>query len=93
MLTGSGALVYLTTHKKYIDDALVQKFRVKGITKFLAYEVNVDGVRRKYGEHFDTVLKDLRDKDGFRILDYDGVRAFRSFSFTELDKPFQYEDK
>ena len=93
LLTGSGALVYLTSHKKYIDDALVEKFRAKGITKFLAYEVDPDDARRKYGAHFDIVLKDLREADDLRILDYDGVRAFRSFSFEQLGKPFQFEEK
>lgn len=93
LLTGSGALVYLTSHKKYIDDTLVDKFRTKGITKFLAYEVDPDDVRRKYGSHFDVVQKDLRESDDLRILDYDGVRAFRNFSFEELGKPFQFEEK
>lgn len=93
LLTGSGALIYLTSHKKFIDDALVEKFRAKGIGKFLAYEVNVDEARKRYGAHFDIVLRDLRETDDLRILDYDGVRAFRTFSFDELGKAHQFEEK
>ena len=89
--TGSGALIYLTSHEEYMDEDLIRKLRAKGITKFVAYEVPVDEAKRRYGGHFDKVTQDLNESDDLRILDIDGSRAFRMFSFNEMSEPFMYE--
>lgn len=91
LVTGNGALAYVTSHEKFLDDGLIRKLDVKGISKFIAYEVPVDKARAKYGEHFEMVLQDLRQEDDLRILDYDGTRAFNNFSFTELGQPVLHE--
>ena len=91
ILTGGGALIYLTSHKTYLDDALVEKFEAKGITKFIAYEIPVEKAKVRYGKHFDIVVQDLRETDDLRILDYQGPRAFRMFSFSELGEPLMIE--
>lgn len=91
LLTGNGALIYLTSHASFIDDALIAKFEAKGIPKFIAYEVPVDEAKKRYGGHFDVVLGDLHETDDLRILDYDGNRAFRTFSFQELGTPIAHE--
>ena len=91
LITGNGALIYLTSHKSYIDVPLIEKFKTKGITKFLAYEISVDDAREKYKGHFDIVIQDLRESDDLRILDYDGSRAFKMFSLKQLGDPFIYE--
>lgn len=91
LLTGSGALVYLTSHASYIDEALVEKFKAKGMDKFIAYEVPFEEAKKRYGAHFDIVLRDLKESDDLRILDYDGSRAFRTFSFKELGEQFMQE--
>ena len=84
LLTGNGALIYLTSHEKYIDDSLVEKFKAKGIPKFLAFELSVEEAKKRYAGHFDVVTRDLRETDDLRILDYDGNRAFKMFSFKEM---------
>lgn len=91
ILTGSGALIYLTSHKEFMDDNLIRKFESKGISKFIAYEIPVEDAKKRYGGHFDIVIQDLRETDDLRILDYEGCRAFRMFSFKELGKPYIYE--
>ena len=91
LITGSGALIYLTSHKKFMDDALIKKFETKGISKFIAYEVPVEEAKTRYGTHFDVVITDLKENDDLRILDYEGCRAFRMFSFKELGEPMIYE--
>jgi hypothetical protein len=92
LLSGSGALIYLTSHKKYIDEALVEKLKAKGISKFIAYEIPVEKAQERYASHYDIVIRDLKESDDLRILDYDGPRAFRTFSFAELGKPFMFEE-
>jgi len=91
LVTGTGALVYLTSHKSHIDDALIEKFKAKGINKFIAYEVPADKAKERYTGHYEAVIRDLRETDDLRILDYDGSRAFKTFSFKELGQPFMYE--
>ncbi|MFC1671462.1 cytosolic protein, partial [Spirochaetota bacterium] len=66
-------------------------FEAKGISKFIAYEVSIEEAKNRYGGHFDIVIRDLRETDDLRILDYDGSRAFKMFSFKELGEPFMHE--
>jgi hypothetical protein len=84
LISGNGALIYLTSHKFFMDDNLIKKFESKGILKFIA--------KKRYGKHFDVVLQDLHESDDLRILDYEGSRAFRMFSFKELGEPFKHEN-
>jgi hypothetical protein len=91
LITGSGALIYLTSHKEFMDKSLIDKFETKGISKFIAYEIPLEEAQKRYGMHFDVVVKDLHESDDLRILDYEGSRAFAMFSFRELGEPFTYE--
>ncbi len=91
LLTGNGALIYLTSHENFIDDSLIQKLKAKGIEKFLAFELSVDDAKKRYGGHFDVVVRDLHETDDLRILDYDGNRAFKMFSFKEMGQAFMQE--
>lgn len=91
IVTGSGALIYLTSHEEFMDEALIKKFESKGISKFIAYELPLEETKKRYGQHFDVVVTDLRETDDLRILDYEGCRAFRKFSFKEMGTPITYE--
>lgn len=91
ILSGSGALVYLTSHSKFMDENIIKKFESKGISKFIAYEIQVEQAKERYGGHFDIVMQDLRETDDLRVLDYEGCRAFRMFTFKEMGEPFYYE--
>lgn len=91
LLTGNGALVYLTSHPAIVDSALIEKFKAKGINKFIVYEIPADEAKKRYGGHFDVVIRDLHETDDLRILDYDGSRAFNMFSFKELGEPVMFE--
>ncbi|MFW5860892.1 MAG: hypothetical protein ACOCWZ_01470, partial [Spirochaetota bacterium] len=63
----------------------------KGISKFIAYEIPVEEAKQKYAGHFDVVIQDLHESDDLRILDYDGNRAFKMYSFSELGNPYLHE--
>ena len=91
IVTGSGALIYLTSHPEFMDESLIQKFESKGITKFIAYELPLEETKKRYGRHFDVVVTDLRETDDLRILDYEGCSAFKMFSFKEMSPPITYE--
>ena len=91
LMTGSGTLNILTSHNSIENSILLDKLLVKGIEKFIAYEVPFDLARQRYGEHFKIVANDLHETDDLRILDYNGDRAFRLFAFSELGKAHIHE--
>jgi len=84
LMTGSGPLIILTSHDSIESSTLLEKLLVKGIDKFVAYEVPYELATQRYGGHFTVVANDLHETDDLRVLDYNGERAFRLFSFAEL---------
>jgi len=89
--TGSGPILILTSYESLAEPRLIEKLRAKGIKKFIAYEVPVEMVKQKYGNHYDVVMSDLRQEDDLRVMDYDGHHVFYSFSFRELGEPIRHE--
>ena len=82
----------VTSYKSFSDPKLVSLLKEKGIKKFISYEVSIETVRQKYGNHFDVVLEDLRQADDLRVIDYDGHHVFYNFKLKDLGKPFIFEE-
>jgi hypothetical protein len=91
IFTGTGPILILTTFDSFGDKKFIEKLSLKGIKKFLAYEVPVEVVKGKYGQQFDVIMKDVKQSDDLRVLDFDGHKIFYSFSFNDLGEPFQHE--
>ncbi len=91
LLTASGALIILTSYASAEDERLLEELKLKGIGKFIAFEMPLDLVKERYGAHFRTVAHDLHETDDLRVLDFDGQRALRLFRFEELSKPILHE--
>ena len=91
IFTGTGPILILTTYDSFADAKLIEKLSLKGIKKFMAYEVPVEAVKKKYGQQFDAIMKDVKQSDDLRVLDFDGHKVFYSFSFADLGEPFQHE--
>ncbi len=91
LITGSGPLVLLTSYASPTAPPFLEKLAAKGIDKFIAYDVPEELARERYATHFNVVEHDLKETDDLRVLDYEGNRAFRLFSFNELGKPTYYE--
>jgi len=91
LMTGNGPLLILTSHASIENSILLRKLLAKGIEKFIAYEVPLELAVQRYGGHFNVVANDLHETDDLRILDYNGDRAFRLFSFSELGEPHIHE--
>jgi hypothetical protein len=86
-ITGSGPILILTSYESLSEPKLVQKLATKGIKKYIAFEVPVDTLKHKYGQHYSVILGDLHQQDDLRVLDYDGHHVFGNFSFQELGSP------
>lgn len=93
LLTGGGPLVILTSFDSVTEPGLLIKLESKGIDKFTAHEIPLDLSRARYGARFRRVENDLNETDDLRILDYNGDRAFKLFSFDELGPPIPYESE
>jgi hypothetical protein len=91
LMAGSGPLVILTSHTSIEDADILEKLAAKGLDKFLAYEIPYDLAKQRYGGHFSVVANDLHESDDLRVLDYNGERAFRLFSFAELGSPLLHD--
>ena len=84
LMTGSGPVVVLTSYQFVEDNGLLEALQLKGIDKFVAYEIPIDLARERYGGHFTAVINDWLETDALRVLDFNGDRAFRLFNFSEL---------
>jgi hypothetical protein len=91
MMTGSGPIVILTSYQSVEDTALLGALQLKGIDKFIAYEVPLDLAKDRYGGHYNAVLNDWLETDDLRVLDFNGDRAFRLFHFSELGEACIHE--
>jgi len=91
IFTGTGPILILTTYDSFSNVNLIEKLSLKGIKKFMAYEVPLEVVKKKYGQQFDAIMKDVKQSDDLRVLDFDGHKIFYSFSFSDLGEFFQHE--
>jgi hypothetical protein len=89
--TGSGPILILTSYDSLTNPELIRKLKSKGIKKFIAYEIPVDLVKKKYGTHYEATMSDLKQEDDLRVLDYDGHHIFLEFSLKELGHATVFE--
>ena len=89
--TGTGPILILTSYESLDDPNLVEKLALKGIKKYIAFEIQEDLVKERYGKHFNLILGDLKQEDDLRVLDYDGHHVFYNFSLSEIGQPVFYE--
>jgi len=89
--SGSGPILIVTSHESLTDPTLVAKLHAKGINKYLAFEVPIDLVRQRYGNHFQVVMNDLKQEDDLRVMDFDGRHIFAMFKFAEMGQPTFHE--
>jgi hypothetical protein len=91
LFTAGGPMMILTSHDRVTDAAVLEKLAVKGIDKFIAYELPLEVVAHRYGFHYENVRQDLHETDVLRVLDYSGSRIFALFPLAELGGPIMHE--
>lgn len=90
VFTGSGPILILTSFDSLEHPALSEKLGARGISRYIAYEVSVDKVKKQYGTRFSIILGDLSQTDDMRVMDIDGHHVFNSFTFEELGQPIYF---
>lgn len=91
VFTGTGPILILTTYGSLTDLGFIEKLTVKGIQKFIAYELPLGLVKEKYGQQFAMVTNDVKQTDDLRVLDYNGHNVFYNFSFADMGEAIAYE--
>jgi len=89
--TGTGPILILTSYKSLDDPKLTEKLSLKGIKKYIAYEVPDDLVKHRYGQQFNVILGDLKQTDDLRVLDYDGHHVFYNFPLNKMGEPIYHD--
>lgn len=89
--TGTGPILLLTSYEELNDTQFVKKLATKGIKKFIAFEIDTNKVKQRYGKHYQVIMGDLKQEDDLRVLDYDGHHVFYNFSLNELGVPIYYD--
>ena len=91
VMTGTGPILILTSYDSLDNPRLIEKLTAKGIKKYIAYEVPMEGIKEKYGEHFELVMGDLHQTDDLRVLDYNGHHVYANFLLKDLGEPILHE--
>jgi len=76
VFTGTGPILILTSYQAFDDPKFIEKLQAKGIKKFVAREIPIERVQKKYGLQYSIVLGDLHQSDDLRVLDYNGHNVF-----------------
>ncbi len=91
IFTGTGPILVLTTYSSFDNEQFIEKLARKGIMKFIAYELDLELVRKKYGGQFRAIVNDVKQEDDLRVLDYNGHNVFYNFSFKEMGPAIMHE--
>ncbi len=93
IFTGSGPILVVSTYPKLTDERLLQKLRFKGISRFIAYEVDLDALEKIYGEAYEAVVADLATGgEDLRVLDFNGHQIMANLSLGALGDPIKFGD-
>jgi hypothetical protein len=87
IFSGSGPIVIVTSHTSLDDEGLLKMLAARGMSKFIAFELPIEMVRGRYGNHFEVTCENLKETDDLRIMDIDGSRIMSLFAFDEYGPP------
>jgi len=91
LCTDQGPVVIVTQYETLHHPRLLELLEQKGIAKFIGFTFPLELVQQRYGQHYQTVMENLHETDELRVVDSEGRRAFRLFSFSEMSEPMLYE--
>ena len=92
VITGTGAILVITTYPSINNPNFVNKLKGKGISKFIAFEVPIDQYQHIYGAKYHSISGDLKEAESLEVLDVDGLHIFKNFSLKKAETPFVFEE-
>lgn len=91
IITGTGPILILTNLDSIDHPNLAGKLYLKGIKKYIAYEIPLDLVKKAYGMQYNMIMRDWRQNDDLRIVDCDGHHVFNRLRLGSLANPVVHE--
>jgi len=91
LFANTGPILVLTSCASFQEPVLLHQLAGKGITKFIAYEIDLATVQAGYGMKLDIALGDLHQTDVLRVLDVGSQSIFNHFHLDELGEPITVE--
>lgn len=91
VFTETGPILILTSCASVDEEPLLSWLRHTGVDKFIASEVPLASVHRLYGFPFEVVASDIEHGKPARVLDFNGLHIFDSFSLSDLGRPIAHE--
>ena len=92
VITGTGAILVITTYPSIDNSNFVNQLKGKGITKFIAFGVPIDQCQHVYGAKYHNVSEGLKEAEDLEVLDIDGLHIFKNFSLKKAETPFIFEE-
>ena len=88
VLTAIGPVLTVTSYGRIDHPELRALLERKSIDKYIAFELDLETVRRAYAETFDTMTEGLTEETPeVRVLEIDGHDIFRRIPFSDLRDP------
>ena len=89
VFTGTGPILVLSTYSDLKDKRLLEKLRYKGISSFIAYQVDLEAVHKRYEHSYENITEDLAGHEDIRVLDFNGHQIMANFSLEQLGEPIK----
>lgn len=81
----------IVTRQPIRNEAVQDQLGRIGILKFIAREVPVPQLRRRYGRQFEVIEEAIRKGNDLRVLDFSGHRIFKNLPFSEFGSAYRHE--
>lgn len=93
VFTENEPIVVMASRTAVEDGRLVDRLSHMGHDRFIAHELPVESLRRRYGLPFDVIESDILRGKPFRVLDSDGRHVFDSVLLQELGPGFFHDGR
>ncbi len=93
LFTERAPLLILTSLGSVTDPQLVARLARLGVTRFIAHEVAVEEVRRRYGRASQVAELELGEGSGVSVLDHNGRQVLRRLPLSALGVPVATEPR
>jgi hypothetical protein len=84
LFTESEPRIVMASRTMVREGRLPGELRDRGIGKFIAHELPVEGLRARYGIAFEVIEDDVRRGKELRFLDSNGGHVFDTVTFADL---------
>jgi hypothetical protein len=91
VLTEWEPFIVMASRAAISDGRFVESLTERGFDRFIAHEVGLDRLRKRYGVPFEVIEDDVKHGKEVRVLDAIGSRVFESIQLADLGACIQHD--